>query len=344
MAQKKTDNALNILTAVSFYRPSLKRGDNGYTEMNISWAAENLQGKENVETIVAKLKKDNIKAQKDSYYTISIDEFETKKKQIADTLNKMYEQIGGFGVTAIGDDDFPKIPPTVKTKDRPVVLFYKGNLNLLNSEDKKVAVIGVLNPTEKVEIFEKQVVDELIRQKAIVISGLAQGCDAIAHSETVERGGKTIAILPSPLNDILPKKNLNLANEIVQYGGLLITEYYNPPVHKYDLSSRYINRDRLQAMFSGCVLLSASYDENNQGNDSGSRHALKKAKEYGIKRAVLYNKETDENDSMFDLTRRIIAEDGKEAFILSQNDYVSKIQILIKSINNLTVTELSLGF
>jgi DNA processing protein len=150
----------------------------------------------------------------------------------------------------------------------------------------------------------------LVDKGVTIVSGLALGCDSISHDETLRNNGKTVAVLPSPLNDIMPKSNLRLANEILESGGLLVTEYYEPISSKYELSSRYIKRDRLQAMFSKCVLLAASYAENRDGKDCGSRHALKKAKEYGISRAVIYNEATDKDNDMFDLSRQIINEGG----------------------------------
>ncbi len=76
---------------------------------------------------------------------------------------------------------------------------------------------------------------------------------------------QTIAILPSPLNNILPK-NQDLAFQIVENGGLLISEYGNDSKNPMELSSRYKERDRLQALFCDTIILAASYAQ-----DSGER-------------------------------------------------------------------------
>ena len=89
----------------------------------------------------------------------------------------------------------------------------------------------------------------------------------------------------------------------------MISEYFGKPKSKYDLVSRFVNRDRLQAMYSDAVLLSASYAQNNQGNDCGSRHALEKAKLYGIKRGVIYNDMKHIDNPMYDLNRQLLRED-----------------------------------
>ena len=83
--------------------------------------------------------------------------------------------------------------------------------------------------------------------------------------------------------------------------------------------NRFIVRDRLQALFSDAVLLAASYAPNNQGNDSGSRHAMGKAKDYGIKRAVIYNEQKHKSIPMYDLNRQILLEDRSVIRIDSAN-------------------------
>lgn len=301
---KKTDNAINILTALKF------KG------VGNAWIYNNLKGGESPEVIVKMLNEKKISA--------THSDFNYKRDEVRTVLNNMYQQVDGFGVTALGDDDFPKIAGKIPPADHPVVLFYKGDIKLIGTQNNNVAVIGVLTPLGDVEQREREVVKMLVNKGITIVSGLALGCDSISHDETLRNNGKTVAVLPSPLNDIMPKSNLRLANEILDNGGLLVTEYYEPITSKYELSSRYVKRDRLQAMFSKCVLLAASYAENREGNDCGSRHALNKAKEYGISRAVIYDANTDSTNKMFDLSRQIIGEGG--ALILKPNDWAVTVE------------------
>lgn len=301
---KKTDNAINILTALKF------KG------VGNAWIYNNLKGGESPEVIVKILNEKKIPA--------TLAGFNYKRDEVRDILNNMYKQVDGFGVTALGDEDFPKICGNVSAADYPVVLFYKGDISLIEKPNNNVAVIGVLNPSGDVEQREREVVKHFVNKGVTIVSGLALGCDSISHDETLRNNGKTVAVLPSPLNDIMPKSNLRLANEILESGGLLVTEYYEPISSKYELSSRYIKRDRLQAMFSKCVVLAASYAENREGKDCGSRHALKKAKDYGISRAVIYNEATDKDNDMFDLSRQIIKEGG--AIVIKNDNLTATIE------------------
>src|SRR5690606_7429802 len=145
--------------------------------------------------------------------------------------------------------------------------------------------------------------------------------------QALDSNGKTIAILPSPLNNILPAKNKGLAYEIVEEGGLLVTEYFEDFKSQMELSSRYKERDRLQALYCDTIILAASYAQDSterwkmygQKLDSGARLAMGYAKDYNIPRAVMYDQNIDVNNPMFDLNRQLIAEQ-KDITILTQKN------------------------
>lgn len=289
---KYSENALNILTVRSF------------PQKGPAWIDKNLHGNENLFVLCQLLKTNE-------------DEFLKKRDRIESAINQLGNNVDGL--VAIGDTDFPPVRGTVNPADKPFALFYRGDISLLNKDNLNVAVIGVLNPDEKIELTERIVTAEILKYNATITSGLALGCDTIAHRTTLERGGKTIAILPSPLDKILPKENIELAEQIVENGGLLISEYYEAPKSRNDMISRFVVRDRLQALFSDAVLLAASYAFNKLGNDCGARHAMEKAKLYGIKRGVIYNDSKHRDISMYDLNRQILAEDNSVIRIDSSN-------------------------
>ncbi len=296
-----TENALNILTVRAF------------PQKGPAWIHKNLKGNESVDTLCRVLETHEF-------------EFCKIRNRIQQAIEKLEDSIDG--VVAIGDRDFPQIRGNVKAADKPFALFYKGNLDLLQTTNLNIAVIGVLNPDEKVELTETMVTKEILNHGATIISGLAWGCDSIAHKTALENEGKTVAILPSPLSGIIPKENTDLANQIVDQGGLLVSEYYESPKSKNDMISRFVVRDRLQALFSDAVLLAASYAPNNMGLDSGSRHAMGKAKDYGIKRAVIYNETKHKDNPMYDLNRQILREDNSVIRIDSVN-MKEKIKYLV---------------
>lgn len=159
----------------------------------------------------------------------------------------------GYGIKAISylDEPLRDIP------DAPMVLFCKGDISLLGRDVFKVAVIGTRDITPEIEDKERRIVREISRH-AVTVSGLALGCDAIAHEETIRSGGRTIAILPSSIQTIKPATNHRLAQEILGTGGLLVSEYMFNATDTFEIKHRYIERDKLQPLFSNGVVLCTS--------------------------------------------------------------------------------------
>ncbi len=214
----------------------------------------------------------------------------------------------GINVTSVFDENFLNVNVKLKNSEKPFFFAYKGDITLLNNVDKNVAVIGVLTPTNEIVEREQKVVSCLIEKDFNIVSGLAKGCDTVAHSQSVKNNAKTIAFLPSTIEKIYPKENISLANEIINNGGLIISEYVNEPKNKYENVKRFIERDRLQALYSKAVVLIASFRRSE--GDSGSRHAFEKAKEYGKKRLVMY-RESDFNDLQFGLNKDYVTQGEK---------------------------------
>jgi DNA processing protein len=181
---------------------------------------------------------------------------------------------------------------------------------------------------------------------------LAFGCDSISHQQALDSNGNTVAILPSPLNNILPARNKGLAFQIVEEGGLLVTEYGNDFKTTMELSSRYKERDRLQALFCDTIVLVASYAQNSaerwkmfgQKLDSGARLAMGYAKEYNIPRAVMYDRNLDESNPMFDLNRDLIKEQKDITIITQENvlETVTKITQKNSTVKSTTTVQASL--
>ena len=214
----------------------------------------------------------------------------------------------GINVICVFDKNFPSVNVKLKNSEKPFFFAYKGDITLLNNVDKNVAVIGVLTPTNEIVEREQKVVKSLTEKEFNIVSGLAKGCDTVAHSESVKNNAKTIAFLPSTIENIYPKENIDMANEIINNGGLIISEYVSGPKNKYESVKRFIERDRLQALYSKAVVLIASFRKGE--GDSGSRHAFEKAKDYGKKRFVMY-RESDATDLTFGLNKDYVMQGEK---------------------------------
>lgn len=302
-----SDNALNILTVKSF------KG------IGNAWIVKNLRGGEDIDSIVALLNRKRV----DDF--ISVEQFKRLRVNYEELVNKLGSDCDG--IIAWGDSNFPSPRGAVgKDSERAVFLYYRGDIGLLNTQNVNVTIIGLLTPTEEIIEREKKLTAHFVAAGATIISGLAYGCDSIAHQQTLECKGKTIAILPSTLRNILPQGNRELADRIVNGGGLLLSEYGRDFKTTNELNSRYVDRDRLQAQFCDTIVLAASYAQDSaerwglgeQKLDSGARLAMGYAEQYGVPRAVMYDEDCDKSDPMFDLNRDLM-KDPKVVPIASSN-------------------------
>lgn len=160
-----------------------------------------------------------------------------------------------IGIVSYYDPKFPARLRNTKTEDGkrgdpPIILFYKGNLGALNQPG--LAIIGSRKNTIGAEKAGLYLSTEFSRRGFCIVSGLALGCDTIGHLGALKAGGKTIAFLGHGLDIVYPPQNKNLAQEIIQNGGLLLSEYdIGTPVTQYNL----VARDRLQIGLSLATLI-----------------------------------------------------------------------------------------
>lgn len=166
----------------------------------------------------------------------------------------------------------PLLAPHIRPMtDPPQQLYYRGDISLLRGH-RRLAIVGSRKITPYGRQITARLAGDLSRQGIVVISGLALGVDAEAHRAAVEAHQPTIAILPSCLERVYPRSHQRLAEQIVECGGLLLSEYTkNPQPHKY----QFIARNRLIAALSEAVLIPEA------AHDSGSLHTAEFALDLG---------------------------------------------------------------
>lgn len=153
-------------------------------------------------------------------------------------------------------------------KDPVLYLYYKGDVSLLNNTS--IAIIGSRNINDAEKKLARDVAQYVSNNGITVVSGLALGTDVNAHIGSYKEKGKTIAVLPSGLSNVVPKSNENIANAILEHNGLLVSEYScDIDPSKY----HFVKRDRIQAAMSDSVIV-VKADEN-----SGTMNAVKVAQE-----------------------------------------------------------------
>ena len=156
-------------------------------------------------------------------------------------------EINGIETISINDKEYPKL--LKESTNPPVILYYKGDINLLQKD--LVAVIGTRNNTKIGETITKKTIQFLVKNNLVIVSGLAKGIDTIAHKSCLENGGQTIAVLPM-IDNVYPKQNQNLVDEILDNGGLILSE--NKPNTRFT-GALLVKRDRIQSGLSKAVFV-----------------------------------------------------------------------------------------
>lgn len=176
----------------------------------------------------------------------------------------------GIGIITYFDADYPSTLVEYKNNTNkqisPPILYYKGNISLLAND--LVTVIGSRDCDNTLFRTSSYIASEFAKRGFPIVSGLALGCDTYAHKGALKADRQTIGILAGGLSDsaIYPKENIDLAQEIIEKDGLLISEYaFNKNATRYT----FVQRDLIQAAVSKATILIASTI------NGGSMHASK---------------------------------------------------------------------
>jgi DNA processing protein len=134
-------------------------------------------------------------------------------------LDHLWSQIEKQGITILTWED-ELYPPRLKEIEQPPpVLYVRGEI--IPEDHFAVAVVG----TRRITPYGRQITEELASflagQGITVVSGLARGVDAVAHSAALKAGGRTIAVLGSGVDKIYPPEHLQMAEKIMKQGALV---------------------------------------------------------------------------------------------------------------------------
>lgn len=105
----------------------------------------------------------------------------------------------------------------------PKVIYYKGDINLLNYK-RKIGVIGSRKPTPYGKFITTNLVKQLSQNDFCIVSGFASGIDSISHKTAIENSAKTICVFATPLNKIYPASNKKLFEQVLDSNNLIISE------------------------------------------------------------------------------------------------------------------------
>lgn len=130
----------------------------------------------------------------------------------------------GIKEITIEDKNYPKLLREISNP--PKILYVKGEIS---QNENCFAVVGTRMCSSYGKEIALEIAGNLAESGLTIVSGLAPGIDTFCHISTLERKGKTIAVLGTGIDEksVYPQSNLKLAGKILQSGGALISEY--PP-------------------------------------------------------------------------------------------------------------------
>ena len=138
----------------------------------------------------------------------------------------------------------------------PLILFAQGNLKLL--QENVITIVGSRQATDYSQLVLNKIVPQLVKSNFVIASGLAMGVDVMAHSATLNNGGKTIAVIGNGLNHFYPERNSQIQRQIINEG-LVLSEYLpDTPPRPF----RFPERNRILAGIADSVIVTEAKEKS----------------------------------------------------------------------------------
>lgn len=170
------------------------------------------------------------------------------------------------------DCEFPQVLQTIP--DPPRALYVQGDTLGALLQQPCVAIVGSRKVSPYGQAVTTQLASQLARAGVVIVSGLAIGVDAIAHRATLQAGGLTFAVLASGLNEVYPAGHHSLAQQILEQGGALVSEYApGTGIRKH----HFIARNRLVSGLCQAIIITEAAE--NSGTLHTARFALEQGRE-----------------------------------------------------------------
>jgi len=179
----------------------------------------------------------------------------SKKDDISPTKEKEYFSKNDITLLSLLDKKYPARLREISSP--PALLYIRGDTDILDGENL-ISFVGSRKISEYGKIATEKTIDDLANPSIVIVSGLAIGCDALAHKSALANNLKTIAVVGSGISDevLYPQINLNLAHEIIKSGGAVISEY--PPIEKARIHYFPMRNRIISGLSLGVVVIEAA--------------------------------------------------------------------------------------
>ena len=168
------------------------------------------------------------------------------------------------------DSSYPSVLKDIASP--PKQLYYLGSEPDTWLNRPRVAIVGSRSVTPYGKAVTEQLASQLAERGITIISGLALGVDAVAHTAAVATGGAHIAVLANGLDEIYPATNTNLARQLLASGGTIISEY---PEGTPSFKQNFVARNRIVTGLCDALLITEATEK------SGTLHTARFALEQG---------------------------------------------------------------
>lgn len=137
-------------------------------------------------------------------------------KQLGDAYRRL-----GIQVFSLNDPGYPELLKNIH--DPPFLLYVRGNPLVLHQ--RSLAVVGTRRFTEYGQRVVETLVEQLVSYQPCIVSGLAAGIDTWAHRLALAHQLPTVAVFGTGIDQVYPQANMALAQQILDSGGALLSEY-----------------------------------------------------------------------------------------------------------------------
>jgi DNA processing protein len=177
--------------------------------------------------------------------------FDGKARAAAEDERNRVMQSGG-GILTPEEEAYPERLREIY--DPPAVLWIRGDVGLLSRPG--IAVVGTRHPSPYGAGMAEMLSRDLAARRLTILSGMARGVDTAAHKGALEARGKTVAVWGTGIDVIYPKENKRLAEQIVESGGTIVSEY---PLGTFPAPQNFPIRNRiLSGMSVGVLVIEAA--------------------------------------------------------------------------------------
>lgn len=153
----------------------------------------------------------------------------------------------GVEILNLDDPDYPE--PLRIIANAPAFLFVRGSIPPIH---KSLGIVGTRSISSYGQKTTVRLVRDLVNSGFTIVSGLAMGVDACAHTACLESQGPTVAVLGCGVDLFYPATNRPLAERILKNGGCILSEY---PLGTPALAHHFPARNRIISGLSQGVLV-----------------------------------------------------------------------------------------